>query len=240
MTQPLDLITDALCSIGALAPGEPLEPSLANQAFNMLNRMLDVWSNDSFMITSINEITATIGGGGTTWTIGPTGQINSQRPLGINSAFVRVAGIDYPVSVINVEQYELIGLKQLNGPWPRALYYNSGTPLGIINFWPNPSSGEIHLICDLLFTRFVTINDTIQFTPGYEMAIMWSLAALLMPAYGKLNPVQIQMVQNYAKTAIASIKGTNMQPQQTVQFDPALYGTGRVKDAGWIMNGGFH
>ena len=240
MTQPIDLITLTLETIGALAPGEPVEPALANQAFSMMNMMLDVWSNDSFMITSINEIVQTIGGGGTTWTIGPTGQIVSQRPLTINSAFVRVAGIDYPVDVINVEQYELIGLKQLNGPWPRALYYNSGTPLGVINFWPNPSSGEIHLICDLLFTRFVTINDTMLFTPGYEMAIVMSLALLLMPSYGKLNPTQIQQIEKFARIAISSIKGTNMQPQQVVQFDPALAGTGRIKDAGWIMNGGFH
>lgn len=237
MTQPIDLITRSLTTIGALAPGEPIEASLANQAFDMLNMMLDVWSNDSFMITSINEIVAPIGGA-TTWTIGPSGQINSQRPLSINSAFVRVGALDYPVAVINVEQYELIGMKQLNGPWPRVLYYNSGTPLGTINFWPLPSTGEIHLICNLLFTRFATINDTIQFTPGYEMAIVMSLAALLMPSYGKLNPVQIAQIEKFAKIAIASIKSTNMLPMQYAQFSQDLP-IGRRYDASWITHGGF-
>ena len=55
-----------------------------------------------------------------------------QRPLTINSAFVRIntnsngipinnGGLDYPISILHVEDYEMIGLKTLNGPWPKAL-----------------------------------------------------------------------------------------------------------------------
>ena len=86
MTQPLDIITSALGSIGAWAPGEPLDAALAADAFLMLNDMLDMWSNDDFMVISINEVSATIAGA-TDWTIGPSGQIVNQRPLAINSAF---------------------------------------------------------------------------------------------------------------------------------------------------------
>lgn len=237
MTQPIDIIQSALVSIGAHAPGEPLDPSLAQEAFNMLNRLLDQVSNDDFMVTSIQETIATISGK-TDWTIGPSGDINAVRPLMINSAFVRVATIDYTVAVLNIEQYELIGLKQLNGPWPRALYYNSGTPLGTIKFWPLPSSGEIHLFSDQIFTRFVTINDTVQFAQGYEMWMVWKLAELLMPGYGKTNPALYAMVSKNARSAMASIKGTNMQPQQVASFDSALL-QGRTNDAGWFMHGGF-
>lgn len=238
MTQPIDTIQSALSSIGALAPGEPLEASLAQEAFLMLNDMLDVASNDDFMVISISEVIGSIGGA-TDWTIGVGGQINAPRPLSINSAFVRISNIDYPVSVLNVEQYELIGMKQLPGPWPRVVYYNSGTPLGILKFWPLPSSGEIHLFVDQIFTRFATINDTIQFPPGYNMWMRWALAELLMPGYGKTSPALVQMVRANAKAAKAAIKGTNMTPLQTVRFDAAMCG-GRSRNAGWIMNGGFN
>lgn len=235
--QPLDIITSALSSIGALAPGEPLAPELAADAFLMLNDMLDMWSNDAFTVISVNEIISTISGA-TDWTIGPSGQIVSQRPLAISSAFVRVATIDYPVSILNIEQYELIGMKQLNGPWPRALWYNSGTPNGLIKFWPLPSAGEIHLFCDLLFTRFTTINDTVQLPQGYAMAMRWALALLLMPGYGKTDSGLVSMVKDNARQAMSSIKGTNMTPQQTVQFDPAMSG-GRGLNAAWVYSGGF-
>lgn len=238
MTQPIDLINSALSAIGALAPGEPLDSALAQDAFLMLNDMLDQASNDDFMVTSIQETVWSIGGGGTDWTIGPGGQINSVRPLRINSAFVRVSNLDYPVAVLNVEQFELIGMKQLNGPWPRALFYNSGTPLGLIKFWPNPSSGEIHLFSDQLFTRFTTINDTVQFTPGYSMWIRWALAELLMPGYGKTSPALLEMVRANKNSAISSIKGTNMMPIQTMGFDTGMGGS-RARNAAWIYSGGF-
>ena len=237
MTQPLDIITSALSSIGALAPGEPLAPELAADAFLMLNDLLDMWSNDAFTVISVNEIIGTISGA-TDWTIGPTGQIVGQRPLAISSAFVRVSNIDYPVAILNIEQYELISMKQLNGPRPRALWYNSGTPNGVIKFWPLPSAGEIHLFCDQLFTRFTTINDTVQLPQGYAMAMRWALALLLMPGYGKTDAGLVSMVKDNARQALASIKGTNMQPQQTVQFDPAM-SSGHGMNAAWVYSGGF-
>ena len=239
MTQPIDIINRALSSIGALAPGETLDATLAQDAFNMLNMLLDSASNDAFTIVSTNEIIANITGA-TDWTIGPSGTIlSAQRPLTINSAFVRVSGIDYPVTVLNIEQYELIGLKQLNGSWPRALYYNSGTPNGVIKFWPLPGSGEIHLFCDLLFTQFTTINDTIVLPQGYDMWLTWGLAELLMPGYGITDAKLTSMVSRNAAKFLGTLKSTNMQPMQFVQFDPAM-STSRTKDAGWIMNGGFY
>lgn len=238
MTQPITIITSALSGIGALAPGEPLDPALAEDAFLMLNDMLDVASNNDFMVVSISEIIQTIAGGGTAWTIGPGAQINVPRPLSINSAFVRVAMLDYPVTVLNVEQYELIGLKQLNGPWPRALYYQSTSPIGTINFWPNPSSGEIHLFVKQLFTSFVTINDTVQFPPGYNMWMRWSLAFLLMPGYGLTDPALASMVTSNIRMAAAAIKRTNMRPMQQAQFDPNICDS-KPRDAGWFLNGGF-
>lgn len=237
MTQPADLITRALIAIGALAPGEPLEASLAQDAFQMLNMLLDSASNDSFTVTSINEIVAPVGGLGTSFTLGPTGTIvSAQRPLGINSAFVRVATIDYPVQVLNIEQYELIGLKQLNGPWPRALYYNSGTPNGALTLWPNPSAGELHMFCDLLFTKFATINDTVLLPQGYELWLTWGLAELMCPSYGKA--AMIPVCSRNASRALGTIKSTNMAPMQTVGFDRALTQS-RNAGGGWIMSGGF-
>jgi hypothetical protein len=87
-----------------------------------------------------------------------------QRPLSISSAFVRVntnsngtpilnGGLDYPISILNVEDYELIGLKTLNGPWPKALYYQPSEILGNLFVWPNPAQGEMHIFTDTLFSR---------------------------------------------------------------------------------------
>lgn len=321
MTQPIDIISRALKDIGALEAGETPAPADAQDAFDMLNDMIDQWSNEQMMVFYKTEIIFTLTPGQTQYTIGPGGQINGtitgsisgttltvtdvsdgaialgmtltgsgvangtkitafnsgaggnvnsngtytvnisqtvasttinayyERPLSINSAFVRVntnsngqpilnGGLDYPITILNLENYELIGLKTLNGPWPRALYYQPGETLGTVTVWPNPSQGEMHIFADTLFQRFTSINDEIIIPQGYIMALRWCLAERLMPMYGKASQTQIQMINGFAGHAKATIKRTNMKPMQVARFEDTLI-VGKRADAGWILTGGF-
>jgi len=172
-----------------------------------------------------------------------------QRPLTINSAFVRIntnsngipinnGGLDYPISILNVEDYEMIGLKTLNGPWPKALYYQPTETLGNIFVWPNPSQGEMHIFADNIFSEFTTVYDDINLPQGYTMALRWCLAERLMPMYGKASATQITMINGFAAQAKATVKRTNMRPVQSARFADAMLAS-RQKDAGFILSGGF-
>jgi hypothetical protein len=172
-----------------------------------------------------------------------------QKPLGINSAFVRVnttsngqpianGGLDYPVACIGLDQYELIGLKTLNGPWPKALYYNPGDVLGNIFVWPNPAQGEMHLFTQTIFTRFEDLYETLAIPQGYSMALRWCLAERLLPMFGKTNQTQIAMINAYAGQSKATIKRTNMRPAPVARYDEVITSS-KAQDAGWILSGGF-
>lgn len=321
MTQPIDIISRALKDIGALEAGETPTPEAAQDAFDLLNDMLDQWSNEDMMTFYKTEVIFPVTQGQTQYTIGPGGQIGAtfvgsisgttltvtsitsgaialnqtisgsgvtpgttitafnsgaggnineagtytvsvaqtvgsttisayyQRPLSINSAFVRVntysnqnpitnGGLDYPVSVLNLEEYEMIGLKTLNGPWPKAVYYQPSESLGNIFVWPNPAQGELHLFCNTLLTRFNTLYDNIALPQGYNMAMRWCLAERMMPMYGKANAQQIAMINAFAAHSKATIKRTNMKPIQASRYADALI-VGKRADAGWILSGGF-
>ena len=321
MTMPIDLISRALKDIGALEAGETPTPEAAADAFDMLNDLVDQWSNEDMMVSYKSEIVFPVVSGQTQYTIGPTGNINSsivgsisgniltvtginsgainlgmylsgtgitagtkivafltgagnnineagtyqlninqnvssttitayyERPLGIESAFVRVnttsngqpitgGGLDYPISVLTLESYEMIGLKTLNGPWPKALYYQPSEILGNLYVWPNPAQGEMHIFTTTLFQRYSTLNDQILLPQGYTMALRWCLAERLMPMYGKASPTQIGMINGFASQAKATLKRTNMSPLQVARYPDALL-TGRSRDAGWILQGGF-
>ena len=142
------------------------------------------------------------------------------------------------MAILNLENYELIGLKTQNGPWPKALYYQPSEVMGTFYFWPNPSQGEMHIFCDTVFQRFNSINDTIVIPQGYIMALRWCLAERLMPMYGKSNPQQVAMINGLAAQAKATIKRTNMKPAQSARYDDVLV-VGKRADAGWILTGGF-
>jgi hypothetical protein len=320
-TTPIDIISSALKDIGALAAGETPAPEAAQDAFIMMNRMIDQWSNEQMMVFYKTEIIFTLTSGQTQYTIGPGGEIGSiftgsitnniltvtgitsgaislgmtitgtgitsgtkiigflsgaggnvnevgtyqlnvsqnvasttinayyQRPLSINSAFVRIntsqsgvpilnGGLDYPVAILNVEDYEMIGLKTLNGPWPKALYYQPTETLGNIFVWPNPAQGEMHIFADTLFSKYTSINDTMLLPEGFESCLEWCLAERLMPQYGKASATQIQMVNAFAAQAKSTLKRTNMKPVQSARYSDALL-MSRAKDAGWILTGGF-
>jgi len=321
MTAPIDIISSALKDIGALAAGETPTPEAAQDAFVMMNRMIDQWSNEQMMVYYKTEVIFPITPGQTQYTIGPGGEIGAsftgsivnnvltvtaitsgaialgmtlsgtgittgtkivgfatgaggnvnelgtyllnlsqttastsinafyQRPLSINSSFVRIntnsngtpiinGGLDYPVAVLNLENYNMIGLKTLSGPWPKAVYYQPSDPLGNIFVWPNPSQGEMHLFCDTLFSNYVTINDPIILPQGYEAALEWCLAERLMPSYGKASQTQIAMINAFAAQGKSTIKRTNMKPVQNSAYQDAIL-TSRQRDAGWILSGGF-
>ena len=325
MVMPIDIVSRALKDIGALEAGETPTPEAAQDAFDMLNDMLDQWSNEDMMVFNFTEIIFPVIAGQTQYTIGPnpstanfigasftgsisgniltvtgitsgaiaqgqtlsgsgitagtkitqfltgaggnvnevgTYQLNTyqtvasslitayyQKPLSLNSAFVRVntssngqpilnGGLDYPISVLSLQEYEMIGLKTLNGPWPKAVYFNPGEDSGNLFVWPNPSQGEMHLFANTLFSRYESLNTPIVLPQGYSMAVRWCLAERLMPMYGKASQTQIQMIMKFASEGKATLKRTNMGPQQVAQYADALL-VGRAKDAGWILSGGF-
>lgn len=165
-----------------------------------------------------------------------------QRPLRINSAFVRVSQLDYPVVPINVESYELIGLKTLQASWPRALYYQPTSPVGNILLWPVPSSGEMHVFAESILGQFNSLSDTVTLPQGYSLAIIHCLAEEILATYGKNDPQIINRVEKNAAKSMGWIKRTNSNPPIQQQIPAALAPIGNsfgVTRSDWIYSGGF-
>lgn len=325
MTKPIDIISRALKDIGALEAGETPTADAAQDAFEMMNDLIDQWSNENMMVFNVTEIIFPVVQGQVQYSLGPypettnfigasfqgsiagdvltvttvnsgavaqgqnlsgggivtgtriireitggggnviqagtykvnisqtvattTITANYQKPLNIDSAFVRInttsngqpinsGGLDYPISVLALQDYQMIGLKTLNGPWPKAIYYNPNEESGNLFVWPSPSQGEMHLFANTLFTRYGTLYEDVVLPQGYSMALRWCLAERLMPMYGKASGTQIQMINAYAAQAKATLKRTNMSPLQVARYPDALL-VNKAKDAGWILTGGF-
>jgi hypothetical protein len=71
MAQALDIISRALKDIGALEAGEAPGPDSVQDAFEMLNDLIDQWSNEEMMIFNVTEIIFPVIPGQTQYTIGP-------------------------------------------------------------------------------------------------------------------------------------------------------------------------
>lgn len=230
-----DVLTVTAVTSGAITQGQQLSGSGITAGTQITNFITGAGSVNTAVGTY--RLNKSMTAGSTTITG------SYQRPQRINSAFVRVQATvgnpDYPVAVLSVEDYEMIGIKTINGPWPKALYYQPSDPLGNITYWPVPGACEVHMFADTLLQQFVTLQDTIVLPPGYKMAMRWNLSELLLPSYGKNDQTHITMIKEFAANGRAYIKRTNMQPLQMARF-PAEIVSGRRKDAGWILSGGWN
>jgi hypothetical protein len=72
MTQPIDIISRALKDIGALEAGETPTPEAATDAFDMLNDLIDQWSNEDMIVFNTTEIIWPVVAGQVQYTIGPS------------------------------------------------------------------------------------------------------------------------------------------------------------------------
>ena len=96
MTQPLDIVSGALRSIGALESGETPEPEAANDAFNLLNDMLAQWSNEHMMIHYQTEVIFPLVGNTYQYTIGPGGTVGAVLTGSVSGFTLTVTSITSP------------------------------------------------------------------------------------------------------------------------------------------------
>ena len=77
MTQPIDIVSRSLKDIGALEAGESPTADAAQDAFDMLNDLIDQWSNEQMMVYYKTEIVWAVSQNVTQYTIGPGGNIGA-------------------------------------------------------------------------------------------------------------------------------------------------------------------
>lgn len=242
MSTALDLIQGALRKLGEFAPGETLPASDANDALDVLNGLIDIWSNEHLSVYNNVETIFTLIPGKNVYTVGASGDVNITRPLRITNMYTRLttsgSAVDFPCYEVSTDKYTALGLKSQPGPWPKMAYYNTGYPLAQLYFWPVPTSGgEFHMWSDMVLTN-LSLATTLQLPPGYYLALQYSLAVMLAVEYGTDQAI-LGPVAKLAGSLKKTLKSNNMQPQSEVVLDVASVSSRSSNDAGWILSGGF-
>lgn len=189
LTTARDICEGALKEVGVLGVGQSASAEDINDAFDRLNLLLDEWSIERFMLFHLVQLSFT-GDGSQTKTIGPSGDIDTVRPYGIASAFVRQnAGqpqpVDTDVWVIKArEDYNRITAKFIDSR-TRAIFLDTGDPLSTLYMWPIPdSSYELHLSVVAQIENFDNLSDPIDLPKGYKSCLLYNLASRLFDMYG--------------------------------------------------------
>ena len=214
-TTVLDIIRRALRLLGVLATGETPDGPEAADALQVLNWMIEQWTNEKLMVYFIeNELFPVTAGIGS-YTIGPdiVNTWQTMLPIKIESAFCRdnSSGFnnDYKLELIPNDRYEDIFQKGILTTYPKYIHYVRSWPNGQIDLWPVPTRNyTLGLSHWHQIQKYLNLADIVCLPPGYKTALAYNLAMEMSGEYGQaISPV----VQNEAVKAKAILKRENYE-----------------------------
>jgi hypothetical protein len=221
----LDVIKQAMKIIGVLSPGEEPSSEEATDALDKLNGMLNVMGYNPFLTTTNVEDTHTLVASTGSYSIGSGQTIDTVKPIRIVKAFLRDAGnIDYPINLISRDVYADKSDKATFTGRPTDLFYDPGvaqqaTQTGTIYLYPNPDSAyTLYIYSEKEFTEFSALTSTFTFPSSYKLMLIYNLALLLCPEYGREVSADIREYAKETKEAITRINVQNKQQIMTVDI----------------------
>lgn len=138
-----------------------------------------------------------------------TGTITAQQ---FNSATGNPPATEIPRSVLTVDAYASIQVKNLENPLFTNIYYIPTYPFGQIFLWPTPNTNvnQVVLYLDTQFAGFadLTTDYTFPDAPGYAEALEYNLAARLAEPFGRTLPPGVAAL---AMKTFGALKRENYQ-----------------------------
>lgn len=205
------MIDRAMRLIAQISPGVTSTTSEYATGLEALNAMLDSWRNERLMVWSILDEPLTLVSGQSSYTVGSGGDLNTNRPVRIESAYLVDSGnVSYQVNILNAEEYAAIALKSSTSTLPNYIYYDPDMASGHLWVYPVPSAAyTLHVLTWTPMQSFTTKETTAYLAPGWERCIAYNLAIEIAPEFEKQPS---PLVMKIAQEAKSQIKRINMTP----------------------------
>lgn len=209
MATAANIIARSMRLLGQISSGE--DPSTEEYADGLtaLNAMLGTWNNPRLMCYALQEESLTLSSGDSSYTIGPSGDVNTTRPVAIESAYVvDSSNLSHEIRLISDKAYAALPNKTQTAPYPTHAVYRPSMATGTLLLWPVPDGTvtSMKLLTRIPLTSFSTTSDTVSLPPGWEEALAYNLAIRLAPEF-ETEPGQ--SVIEIARDSLAAIKTAN-------------------------------
>lgn len=205
MSTGSDIVNDAMYACGALGASETVSADDAALVLRRLNRMLDSWSTvkelcfetffDSFpMVAGTQSYSTTLSSAG--------------RPLEVNEMRVTLNNVDYPIEIVGDAEWSRIPYKLVQA-LPYKCWIDTGFPNTTYNFYPIPEQAYTCYVGQRRpLTNTIALATTLSFPPGYEKALVDSLAVDIAPSFRRPVTPDMQAAAAAAKQVLRTINYT--------------------------------
>ena len=239
---------DAFGILGAYAPNETIDATDMQTARRFANDLLSEWGQRDLFIPVLArerfDQIANRGGPYNPYTIGPGGDLNTERPsnqesivaanmiLTTTSPEVRV-----PLAIYTDMGYFANQIPGMSNTQETGLYYNPtyDNDLGSLYLWPVPNSAvyDLELLLQKGIPSFANTTTTYFFPDGFLRALKYNLADALQTIMGKeLPPAALRI----ATASLSTFKRANHRLKD--QATDALFGIASQRGVYNILTNG--
>jgi len=218
-----DIINRSCRLINVLATGEALEAEEANDAFDVLNTLIEDWSTQNHFIFEVIREEFLLTPSKQEYTIGPSGDFNTTRPEEIKALLLQQQGTspeaELPIKIVDYDAFQRITTKKITSSVPQLAYPSGGFPLIKVSFWPVPNRAEKIVMYSLkVLAAFTGLSQTLSLPTGFRRALEYNLSLELAPEYGKTPS---GLVMKHADDSKGNVKRRQMRTHY-LEVDPGL------------------
>lgn len=161
----------------------------------ILNDLLKSWSASLDLVYEDTREELTIPSNTQTFTIGPSGDQVTARPLEIRVATLSTGNVEYPIAIIDEKTYQSFANKKTTGQ-PFRLYYRNTFPNGTVYFeFTSDEQYTLILTSIKQLTQFPDGTTEISLPEHYERALKSNLAIEWADELGAGNRVSPTMMK---------------------------------------------
>lgn len=208
-----DVLRGALQALGVVAAGETLTAADSDLGLECLNGLLGQFQAEQFMLPWRTRTTATLTASTSSFTVGPSGDINIVRPVYFDEIKFLDTSTDpdteYPLVSLTDDAYANIPQKAQTATLPSHYYYNPTftSDRGTLIPWPIPTSSTLQwvLYTQTAIARFAATSDSFSLPPAWERMLRTNLAIELSGPFEKPpSPFLIQAATDSKRAVMRS------------------------------------
>lgn len=210
MTKAQDIFRSALQLItNDDANATPDAAQFSDALFSLNNLLSELSAAEILLLYAPVQCSFTAPDNTLTFTIGPTGDVETDRPTRIRDMFVRYGNIDSPIEQINRTDFEAIVLKDISGVFPTVCWYEPTMDDGTVYLWPGLIAGQtVYFTADQVLEQFTSFTQDVDLPPEYVRFLIYNLAVDIAPMYGSDASATVQRIAASSKRNIKRLNAS--------------------------------
>jgi hypothetical protein len=195
------IINGSLRVLGVVGAGDNPTPADYQNCAEALNLYIKQLQTKGLPLWKVEDLQVPMVAGQTTYTLGPTGNVVTDRPLRVVMAFIRSStNNDTVLQVISRQEYMQQGYKPSQGV-PNQCYYDPQLTNGVLYVYNTPfdSTYTIHLQVQLPISDITSPNSVPEFPNEWYNLLKFGLADQVAMEYGVSAGIRQELAMRAAK-----------------------------------------